>query len=277
MASKKPDAQKSLLYAAEVRCAYGEHFNTINDIQRYVNAVTGSRWWKQHAPGLDYIECRAGSAFGMSRGASAVSKTYSTLMLFKRHGRYQLFVLHEMAHQLCDHMHGIDHDDIEPHGELFAHWYVKMVEHFMGPDNASRLRSMYEQNGVKYVPSEQMLAKRPGAPKERLHIKRPSVADYIPGEVRRRRNALTESLMVMVDSRKCDGRYPTPVGEPWVVICATHDVFSTYRTRQDAKDHMGYPNWCAACARAIYPDLSTRNRTLRSRLRKWGEEKVYGR
>lgn len=69
-----------------------------------------------------------------------------------------------------------------------------------------------------------------------------------PGEKERRRNKQTGTVVVIIDSTKSEGLFPTEHGR-WLCLCLDHATAARFRSLADAKLWSPYPDaWCTACA-----------------------------
>lgn len=140
MMSRFRDQQRSRLYAAERTLPEGPTFESLAQTQRYVDAVTGSAWWKRHY-GPSHIEVRDGR--GRIKAGSLTGRAAITL---PRRMRYKWSILHEMAHQATDWQYG---PDLPAHGWQFARTYALLLKRFLGVDTFLQLLLAYTLHHVQ--------------------------------------------------------------------------------------------------------------------------------
>lgn len=142
---RKPrDFQRSWVYRAE-RAAFGwpkdDYFDTIEDVQAYVDRIVRSRWWKSLTP-VRQVHVKGGQgASGLRRGQIGTLKISEDL-------RYKWVVWHELAHIVTppNTLH-----NIPAHGWEFCRTYLKIVDRW-GYEGAGKvLRNSFKENRVKWV------------------------------------------------------------------------------------------------------------------------------
>lgn len=135
------DAQRSKLYRAEQMCVgwqAGRRFDTVDDVQAYVNRILSHAYVQRHFVKAKYgIEVRPGH--GMRRGHA-----YRYAMALPKFARHEMYILHEMAHCLADRF------DEESHGWKFCDRYLKLVTHVMGREAGDSLKASFRERKVKF-------------------------------------------------------------------------------------------------------------------------------
>jgi len=152
---QKRDNQRSKLYAAQ-RIMGGNggadrhpgtplpKNATVAECQSYVDGILGSAWWR------DYVGARLRKVTvkdGRGRN-SAASYYYERAISIPRYQRTRPVVIHELAHQAVDRIHG-GPNEVAPHGPEYAGVLVSMVSRFLGTAAAAELRDSYRKHGVK--------------------------------------------------------------------------------------------------------------------------------
>lgn len=164
--SRPRDSQRSRCYNAEAVARHvvsGRRFESLAEVQAYVDDVVGSAWWEQNSP-------RQGSiVVSGSRGRKA---TASMLHRFKPgHLRIQdtitmpaaqwapwawqdWVVLHELAHVGRFTEGSFLHQTEAGHSPEWAGFYLALVGEFMGADARDALGAEFEKHRVRYLEME---------------------------------------------------------------------------------------------------------------------------
>ena len=135
------DTQRSKLYAAE-SVVHGDKFESVADMQRYVDKLVGRAWFKRRWPNVTSIEVRDGR--GRSRAGAYSRGGYITM---PRWSRYEEVVLHEVAHIVTDYQHGTN---LAAHGWQFAHNLIELVHYHMGKDEADKMKASFRKAKVRF-------------------------------------------------------------------------------------------------------------------------------
>ena len=140
------DFQKSKVYAAESDMSEkGARFESVQDIQQFVDKICGSRWFRNRFGRVIRIVVRDGrgrrSACG--KGWNNIDGRYGIIKL-PRWSRYTKYILHEIAHVVMP-------GNTPAHGREFAKILLQLVARWMGNEAAQELRAAYRQRGVKYA------------------------------------------------------------------------------------------------------------------------------
>jgi putative metallohydrolase (TIGR04338 family) len=143
------DTQRGKVYKAEEHlpeALKGPKFETLADCQAYYDHITQSRWWKARAIETP-IFLRDGRG---TRTASAYSNWAGGYINLPRWSRYQIVMLHELAHILNNRsrQHGADR---RPHGAGFVRAFLDLVGRWIGPNMARVLRESMLEHGVRIV------------------------------------------------------------------------------------------------------------------------------
>lgn len=133
------DNQRKRLYDAEfaVRSfgtGAGRRLETVPEVQAYVNAILGSRWFKarwgvRSIPVLD----------GRGRRSACAEGSRIKMPLWARN---EMVTLHEVAHVLTPGKYA-------DHGPEFAGVLLALIRQFMGPEAAASLRESFRGHRVK--------------------------------------------------------------------------------------------------------------------------------
>jgi putative metallohydrolase (TIGR04338 family) len=103
-------------------------FRNFNETQKYVNNI------------LDNEEThKASFRLKDGRGCRHARATDSTITL-PRWARFPLVVLHELAHVFTD----------DKHGPKFCAEYIRLVDEYLGVDDAIELMYAFDKHGVDY-------------------------------------------------------------------------------------------------------------------------------
>lgn len=150
MASKR-DNQRSKVYAAENRAKkrlrekgrfQAVQFESVQEVEQYVNRILRSQWWKKNCQGWLIREVRVKDGRGTTN-ASAHRSRYGCYINIPRWARNELVVLHELAHIACSNEHA-------PHGREFSRMFLSMVKRWMGREAWEVLREEFKAAKVKY-------------------------------------------------------------------------------------------------------------------------------
>lgn len=155
------DSQKQKLYDAEGMTKWkinpqnlNPRFNSIEEIQRFVNKLTSSAWFKRRWGDRNIIVVE------LNRGYTAYAR-FSSIHL-PRWAWNSTVVLHEVAHIATGHNRG------PSHGRFFARTFLELVGHILGPEVRKILKEEYKKYRVKYVPNYQLTDEDRQARKERF-------------------------------------------------------------------------------------------------------------
>lgn len=150
------DSQRQKLYDAEhyvtqviekleAKSAYPFEFNSIEEVQKFVNKLTSSVWfrkrWGNHQ--IRVYNTSGTWARGNSFG-------YIKLPFRNRWSRSILVILHEISHCIRKHGSGTDH------GRFFARTLLELVEHVVGKRAAKILKEAFKRGRVKYLPKREL-------------------------------------------------------------------------------------------------------------------------
>lgn len=149
MPRTKRDTQRGKVYKAEDHLSEalkGRKFKTLVECQAYYDHITRSRWWKTRAIKTP-IFLRDGRGTSIARAYSDWAGGYINL---PRWSRYEIVMLHELAHVLRSrsHQRGVD---TRPHGAGFVRALLDLVRRWMGPETAKALRASMLEHGVRIV------------------------------------------------------------------------------------------------------------------------------
>lgn len=130
---------------------------TLPEIEAYVWKLVKSAWFQRRwsIPALPQIEDGRGSR----RARGGMSR-----LQFPRWSRYEMVVLHELAHFVTIRTYG--HYGAAAHGREYCAIYLELVEHMMGTGAAADLRDAFKAHGVKYKPKRELSPERREALRE---------------------------------------------------------------------------------------------------------------
>ena len=137
------DPQRLRVYSAQDSCRKrGEHFASIYDLRDYVEALTSKPWFrKRWSFSLKVCD---------GRGRYSAAAEGFEKILIPRIYRYELAVLHEVAHACVSYefREGANHP--AGHGPEFCQAFLLLVRSQMGTDASRRLRDLFARHGVVY-------------------------------------------------------------------------------------------------------------------------------
>lgn len=155
------DSQRSKLYRAEyVIRKDGQKFNSIEEIQAYVDKLLGSAWAKRRGWGgsITVVKGREGTA--------AYAKAYRNIISLPSWAWCEAVVIHEICHKLTDWEYG--HGRIAWHGREFARIYLEVVRHKMGDESWRKLKDAFVEAKVKHTKPRTLTAEQREAMADRL-------------------------------------------------------------------------------------------------------------
>lgn len=145
------DNQRSKLYAAEsVLKGVGQRWESVQEVQEYVDRVTDRAYVRRHYP--------LGMSLTMSRGlvnnrievldgrGRRSGAAYGYTITLPRFARTEYYVLHEVAHILTRNRYG----RVAAHGWQFAATELDLVRHMMGHEAEDMLRQSFRAHRVKF-------------------------------------------------------------------------------------------------------------------------------
>ena len=156
------DSQRQKLYNAERFLQdFGPRYETVPEIQAYVDHLLSSAWFRRRWPRT----ARKGIAVHDGRGRSrAVAETIWGVNVIKMPlwSRSKSIIIHEIAHHCSDEAHGLR--DVAAHGWQFAGTLLELVTHEMGAEIGSELKESYKEGKVRYKAPRQ---RKPLTPQQR--------------------------------------------------------------------------------------------------------------
>jgi putative metallohydrolase (TIGR04338 family) len=149
------DSQRQKLYNAEGEAIHASknriNFVTVGEIQRYVDKIVSSKWWKGRFD-IKKIDVTDGRRRRSAAGIRHIDETGTIKM--PKFARNNWLTLHEMAH--C-----VSHDD---HGRGYAKNYLLLVKRFIGDDDYRLLKEAFVKYHVKHTIRKRLKVKRVVAP-----------------------------------------------------------------------------------------------------------------
>jgi putative metallohydrolase (TIGR04338 family) len=137
-AVRKPNSdsvQTKRVYASE-RVLGSDRFDTIEEVQAYVDGLTSADWWFQ--PLVRRVECVhiTDKRFHYNHGGTQLDRGKGTIWLID----FSIStILHEVAHTITD-------EDVV-HGVEFVRNYLKIVFHVLGSDEYVKLYESLKAGG----------------------------------------------------------------------------------------------------------------------------------
>ena len=124
------------------------HFQTIADIQKFVNHVTRSKFWKQ-AGGRPFVLAKQGRNTNAARG-------WTDCVEIPPWGFSKPVILHELAHSLSYRVNMHEPD----HGGLFVLIFRRLIERELGIEERRRFDRVAECGNVSLSPANSALVSR---------------------------------------------------------------------------------------------------------------------
>jgi putative metallohydrolase (TIGR04338 family) len=138
-ADRKAAGQQDNVYAAERTLNHGTKFESLSDVQDYLDSLTSSdNWFATHVIRIEVDRIRSTKFAGCGRegaeGGGILGLTVD--------GQNQLSVLHEVAHVISPEGSG--------HGPVWVQNYSRLVYLFMGPKGYEALYNAFQVKGVLF-------------------------------------------------------------------------------------------------------------------------------
>jgi len=155
MSPRPRDSQRSKVYKAETAHSlwFDEAlFDSVGDVQRWVDSICKSRWFKNRFPRYA-LDPKSLMKYGRSadgikvldgrgrRRACGLRRGFIKLPIWTR---TDLHILHEIAHVVTT-------TKVASHGREFCANYLALVRQFMGKEEANELRECFKRHKVKYT------------------------------------------------------------------------------------------------------------------------------
>ena len=126
---------------------HGEKFQTVGEMQVYVDKVMSSAWFKRRWP---YV-ARGGITVldGRGRRSACAQDLWGVGMAIKMPtwSRSEPVILHEIAHHCADEIHG---SNAPGHGWGFTSTFLELITHEMGPDVGDELKQSFKEHNVRF-------------------------------------------------------------------------------------------------------------------------------
>lgn len=163
------DSQKKRVYAAENVALDNEdapipmeRWTTVAEMQRYVDRLLASAWWRRRWPSITRITINDGAGY-----RSATAYGIKGKIEMPRWARKEWVMLHEIAHVVVDRT--IGQRAAAGHGREFCQVYLELVGHMMGDDARKALKAEFQEKKVKHTrPRKPLSAEQRAAAAERL-------------------------------------------------------------------------------------------------------------
>lgn len=138
--TKPRDSQRLKVYRAEGVLRNGKRFESVGEIQSYVDKLVSSAWFRHHYPLVPRIKVKDGR--GRTRAGGSPSGRFITMPQWSR---VEAVVLHEVAHVVAP------DDGVAWHGWEFCAEFLKLVRHQMGQEAHDKLKASFRQQKVRFT------------------------------------------------------------------------------------------------------------------------------
>lgn len=137
--------QQFELYAAERQVPEGRRFASVEEIQRFVDGLRDTWWWRQWYPQVLRVEAyKRPSRMKESVGSYSAANRAGVIEMLEVHWN-ELVILHELSHVLASARYGS-----RSHDPYFARVYLETVALVMGPDVYRALYDAFEAGGIEH-------------------------------------------------------------------------------------------------------------------------------
>lgn len=141
----KPSCQQFQLYAAENGACKGRTFKSIEEVQRFYDAIRETPYWERTCPQVKRVEAYENPVNrGESVGSWDASNNAGVCELLRVHWN-EREALHEVAHVVTTARYGSN-----GHGPWFARTYLELVASVMGSEAYAELQSAFDKAGIDY-------------------------------------------------------------------------------------------------------------------------------
>lgn len=138
--------QQMQLYAAEWGVPGGHEFDSVPELQGWVDALRDEPWWDRFNPQVLRVDVGSRPNGSGSVGAWFPEQRSGRIEMEPNH-MHELVVLHELAHVLAGARHGST-----AHDPWFARTYLEIVSLVMGSSAFDRLRASFDEHNVDHEP-----------------------------------------------------------------------------------------------------------------------------
>ena len=143
---RERDTQRSKVYRAESAADIsGKRYETIPEIEAYLNRVFLHEWFKRHHPRARGFVVKDGR--GRSKACGGALGWRSVKMSLPKWSRCEGVILHELAHGLTEIEWG---RGTAWHGWEFCKTFLELVKHYQGKEAGERLRLSFKEHRVRY-------------------------------------------------------------------------------------------------------------------------------
>lgn len=145
--SLERDYQRSNLYKSEiVLVGKSKKFNSLNEIQEYLDEITHSQWWKEKFPQLQVLmkPCTHNQKRGYAK--YGFEQPVITIPEFNW---FEYYIIHELTHCLVYKHASMFHAH---HGRLFCRLYLELVYNLLGAQAFGNFYKSMLRHGVKFYP-----------------------------------------------------------------------------------------------------------------------------
>jgi len=141
------DQQAKKVFVAEDNFGRGKEFDSLAEIQVWVDKIVASRWWKNRSP-FKYVRIMSGQVNALAAWSRPRGKRlYVPTLKLPKWARRELVILHELCHHMTD--PSPHHRRYADHGPEFCKNLLALVKRWMGQDAATDLRASFKTSGVK--------------------------------------------------------------------------------------------------------------------------------
>jgi len=136
--------QQFQLYAAEANLPLGEVFDTLDELQAFVDGLRDLSVWRRQYADVMRVECHLRPSGSGSVGGWREESGCGIIEMLTPH-RNELFVLHEVAHVLAAARYGS-----HAHDPWFARTYLELVYEAMGSEAYAALAKSFADHGIDH-------------------------------------------------------------------------------------------------------------------------------
>lgn len=142
------DSQQYDIYDAERASTPGRRFETVEEMQVWVNAVLQQDWWGEvhpHCKAVEVLPVTYRKSKGMKPKASARldHRGVGMLMVARGEGQDELTLVHELAH-----IGATARFNTEGHDPTFAREFLELTYRIRGIEEWERLKASFIQHGI---------------------------------------------------------------------------------------------------------------------------------
>jgi len=140
MSKSENDPQRKKVYEAESSVGQGKGFYSVKGMQKYINNIVKSEWFKKNFD-IDHVqvyEQKKASYACAFIPCPRIGAIWIPKKMFK-----ELTVLHELSHIVTS-------LNVPYHGTLFVSNYIKLVKEYMGKKKAIQISERFKTYNVRW-------------------------------------------------------------------------------------------------------------------------------